>query len=271
MDDKNKLGSESEPTFSGADLAREMTGSQEPIEAEAEPEVDLEALSMDDPRVIALGDQIQAARAAGHMKEANRLVAQNKIVRAEVLLELQKSHGVYKTPEQLETDRQQTLATIREGLTGDETEAETLQAFGLVDGAGVVKMDSPLFRAETKEAFRQYMKLVTQFRAAAEAEEFNGIRIKDMPRIEADRHVIHDDTSTLVADDLGMDFDMARELVVKMRDMIAPGSGEVSVYSTAVRGAMRQLERTDGHMGDVSGPVRERIHRLVESRHADKQ
>jgi hypothetical protein len=234
----------------------------EPVAADA----DVEAMALDDPKVLELAELVQKARAEGRKDDADALVAQNKLVYAGVLKELQQRQGTYKSPEDLESDRLDALAIIRSSLSGDETDEEVLRTYGLLDEKKVVNIESPLFRAETKQAFNQYMRLVTRFRAAADAEEY-GAKIKDAPKVDRDRVEIHDDTATLVAEDLGIGFDSARSLVEKMRDLREPGSDEKSRYTMAIREMAHHLEDTGGHFGDISEPVKKSVHSLVERRH----
>ena len=232
------------------------------IENEPAAELSVEEKALDDPRILEMAEKIQAARAEGKTKLAAELVAQNRALYARVLTELSGGRETEPSPEEKELVRREELKIIRENLPAEPTNENLMEAYHLRDSEGRLSIDSPLFHDSTKKAFDRYLKLVSRFEALSGVEQYTGIAIKDMPRADSERTEAHDLTAKMVASDLGLPFDEARGLVAKIRDERFSGPSETS-YKAATHRAVKDVERTGGHVSEISRPVVEYLRRLA--------
>ena len=214
------------------------------IENEPAAELSVEEKALDDPRILEMAEKIQAARAEGKTKLAAELVAQNRALYARVLTELSGGRETEPSPEEKELVRREELKIIRENLPAEPTNENLMEAYHLRDSEGRLSIDSPLFQA------------------LSGVEQYTGIAIKDMPRADSERTEAHDLTAKMVASDLGLPFDEARGLVAKIRDERFSGPSETS-YKAATHRAVKDVERTGGHVSEISRPVVEYLRRLA--------
>ncbi len=248
------LSSASQEPFRPSVDAEELLALQGSASHEKLSEEELEEKAFEDPRVLENIAMIRSMRDEGRTKEADELVVAQKELVKQVLDELRARNGEETREEKahrLEKERQEKLGVIKASLRGDETDTEILKAYELTDEQGQLtrsSISSPLFHDRTRAAFGNYLSLVAQYDAAAEAARQYSFHLKNFGRADRSRTEAHDLVADEVGKDLGLEFPVARRLVAKMREEIIPGSGESTSYATAVRGS-KIIERYGNDLG----------------------
>jgi hypothetical protein len=225
-----------------------------------------------DERVQAMADNIKQLRLAHGVASAEQeLVSINRDLIDEVRVEILAQHGIQmdieKLQEEAEARRIERIKNIHDQLRGDESDSELLRAFRLTDEDGQFNdktAESPLFKPRTQMAFDSYRSAVGTFQVLVDYNQAFGVPSKNVGRADALRREAHDEVAREVAEDLGLDFDVARRLVEKIRDGVMPGSGEQSTYAKAGLRAGRRLEKLYGN--DVAGAVEDKLSPIFESR-----
>lgn len=185
------------------------------------------------------------------------LVAANRDIIDSTRVKFLQEKGLIKDLDKLEQasedHRGQVLGEITESFSGDEEQEEVLRKFGLLDEDGHLGQDSiesPLFSRKTQLAFHTYMsavkshlEMVTYMQSTGDKTANDDAGIADQIRTRA-----HDRVAEWVAQDLGVDFEVARSLVAKMREHKLPQSGEAQPYATAsMRIGKKYAEKYAGH------------------------
>lgn len=214
-----------------------------------------------DPKVAEITSQIMEARSAGNQVMANALVEQNRAERARLRDEL-----VGESQQQLEAEIEQArraeVEQIAARLTGEETDDELLRAYKLTDHEGKISafsINAPVFRTTTQRAFQEYLRFVDLFNGFAGAEAMTGTRVKGIGEADKKRTEAHNVVAHSVAEDLGMEFDVSRRLVAKMRDGVFPGSSETAAYSMALR---RGVKLSEKYGGDAAAFAEDELRRI---------
>lgn len=244
-------------TFSTRDVARELISAKEAFEKVQDLSPEQEAVIDQDPRVQALAEEIQVARASGNKRLADKLVKQSRELRLQVAGAEEPSEA------DREAERQAKLKDLRTTLTGKESEEELLQKFGMYTPEGKATIDSPLFSDLAKRAFRQYLKTVESFDELSHIEQMAGTRLKNVGTADKERLEMHNMTAALVSEDLGLSFAEARRLVAKMRDEVIPGSSEEARYGLAARRAIKLAEQYGYDAGAFVHDQKERLEQMI--------
>jgi len=212
--------------------------------------------------------RIVVARQAGNKTEESRLVGeQSNFVetkmnaRRAVTGETANVAGSIVRSEEIRKAR---LSAVVDGLTGTETDEEILKKFEIMNDKNEVQLDSPLFHTVTRRAFEMYMKTVAGFDGLSYVERQTGTRVKGIGKADQDRSIMHDLTAELVSKDLGMDFDVSRRLVAKVREAKVPGSDEQQLYGISARRAMKTAEQYGYDVGIWADDQLESFKRAIE-------
>jgi hypothetical protein len=222
-------------------------------------------VATEDPRVSLLTVEIRQLRSEGKTKRADALVAEVRGLISSICIELKQHDGVYQNPEELEQARQTAVQEIASQMSSDSTDEDVLLAFGLVAGDGTITIEnSPLVRIDTQLALDKYLRIVDQFDAASYIEESQGIAVKDIGRVNAERTAAHDLVATMVSRDLGLEFGAARRFVQKIQVEKVPGKDETELYGMAIRQLARKVEGQNGYLEPVVQPLVSGIRRLEE-------
>jgi hypothetical protein len=232
--------------------SREFNLRTETVRREVGPDVFkvIQEETRQDPRIAEMAQRIRELRLVNKIA-ADELIERNRDLIDSVRAEVLGRHGIHldleELEEKIEAKRQERLKGIHGSLTGDESDAEILYAFGLTDEEGQLSeksVESTLFKERTRLAFEAYLSTVKSFEALVDYNQMFGVPTKNIGRADEIRSAAHDEVAKQVGDDLGLDFDMARNLVAKIRDDKMPGSGEQEVYSrSAIRLGKRLSKR----------------------------
>ncbi|MGH7237026.1 MAG: hypothetical protein ACREGF_00635 [Candidatus Saccharimonadales bacterium] len=222
------------------------------------------------PAVNGLLSELLARRVTGirqqeEREHMDRLSAARIEIGNQIKLKLGlKVENPKESARQKELERLQALGKVLMSLTGEESEDDLLQKYGLVDDEGVMNPDSissPLFHQETKRAFASYLRYVEQFDALQEAEMASGARLRGIDKANNLRSEAHDAVAKLVMQDIGLPFDAARRFVAKMREARVPGSQEKMSYGAILRVGGKLSERC-GH--DAAAFTEEALRDLID-------
>lgn len=206
-----------------------------------------------DERVQEMAARIKELRVARRAEEEKELVSRNLDLVDEIRHEKLAERGIQldigKVEEENERQRQEKVQAIHDQLTGEESDTELLRMFSLTDENNEFSdesMKSPLFKERTKMAFEAYRATVTTFQALVDYNQMTGVPSKNVGRADQIRGEAHNAVAREVAEDLDLEFDVARRLVAKIRDGIEPGSGEKDAYARSIRRVGRRLEKHYG-------------------------
>lgn len=139
-----------------------------------------------------------------------------------------------------ESERLEKLRNIKKTLTGKEDDDELLSKFELTDENGKMSdksIYSPLFKPDTRLAFKTYLRFASNYDAMEKAQISTGAPIKNAQKASMVRREAHDTVAKQIMQDLGLSFDESRRIVSKMRESVIPNSGEKMTYSQLLRGA----------------------------------
>jgi hypothetical protein len=218
----------------------------------------------DDERVREMGAKIQELRIAGHVAEEQEAVSSNRdlidLVRSEKLGERGFHIDIDDMEEQAESRRREKIEKIHDSLTGEESDSELLRLFELTDEEGKLgehSVRSPLFRERTRMAFDAYKASVDAFEKLVDYNRMFGIPSKNVPRADRLRGEAHNAIAQEVAQDLDLEFDVARRLVAKIRDGVLPGSGEQDAYSKSISRVGRRFAKHYGN--DIADAVEDKL------------
>jgi len=226
------------------------------------------------PQVKAAMAPLIGQRKTGTYTREQEQEYRNNIVntRQEVGSQIKAKFGIIEeNPEtrerRLEAERLRALGNILVTVTHDEDgdDNKLLTKYGLVDEEGKMteaSMSSPLFKADTRSAFSQYMRYAVQYDALEAAEAIEHHPIKNIGPADIMRKKAHNAVAKFVQRDLGLglSFDEARRFVQKAREAIVPNSGETTSYAKLLRG--QKLAEKFGH--DAAAFAHESLRNLID-------
>lgn len=231
----------------------------------------LQALIDLNPNVQRVTSELVNKRNSGNLGKDNEaeLVANVRQERDEIERKIKERFGIVEiSPEEQERrkeiERLKKLGEILGTLNGHESDEELLVKFGLMGEDGQMSaesMNSPLFKLDTRAAFKQYIDYAIQFDALQEAEAMSGTAVKNIGAANSMRRKAHNVVSKFVQRDLGLSFDDARRFVAKSREAIFPGTHEKGNYARLIRG--QKLGERYGH--DALEMTKDKLKNIIES------
>ena len=231
----------------------------------------LQALIDLNPEVQIVTSELVNRRGIGKFSKdvEAELVGNVRLTRNDVERKIKERLGIIElTPEEQERrneiERLKKLGEILGTLSGHENDEELLVKFGLMGDDGQMtteSMNSPLFKIDTRAAFKQYIDYAIQFDALQEAEAMSGTPVRNIGEANTMRRQAHNIVSKFVQRDLGLSFEDSRRFVAKSREAIFPGTHEKGNYARLIRG--QKLGERYGH--DALEMTRDKLKNIIES------